>query len=68
MNSVIKEYLKSRILDNYVECYGDFDLSDVICRRYCALRLRCAIEQKEQFRIEQIEEMLAVNEIALKVQ
>jgi|WetSurMetagenome_2_1015567.scaffolds.fasta_scaffold474954_1 hypothetical protein len=68
MNSVIKEYLKSRILDNYVECYGDFDLSDVICRKYCALRLRCAIEQKEQFRIEQIEEMLAVNEIALKVQ
>jgi hypothetical protein len=40
----------------------------VICRKYCALRLRCAIEQKEQFRIEQIEEMLAVNEIALKVQ
>lgn len=68
MNSVIKEYLKSRILDNYVECYGDFDLSDVICRKYCALRLRCAIEQKEQFRIEQIEEMLAVHEIALKVQ
>jgi hypothetical protein len=64
----MKEYLKSRILDNYVECYGDFDLSDIICRKYCALRLRCAIEQKEQFRIEQIEEMLAVNEIALKVQ
>jgi hypothetical protein len=65
---VIKEYLKSRILDNYVECYGDFDLSDTICRKYCALRLRCAIEHKEQFRIEQIEEMLAANEIALKVQ
>jgi hypothetical protein len=68
MNSVTKEFLKSRILDNYVECYGDFDLSDTICRKYCALRLRCAIEQKEQFRIEQIEDMLAVNEIALKVQ
>jgi hypothetical protein len=64
----MKGYLKSRILDNYVDCYGDFDLSDVICRKFCALRLRCAIEQKEQFRIEQIEEMLAVNEIALKVQ
>jgi hypothetical protein len=68
MNSVIKEFLKSRILDNYVECYGDFDLSDIICRKYCALRLRCAIEQKEQFRIEQIEDLLTVDEIALTVQ
>jgi hypothetical protein len=64
----MKEFLKSRILDNYVECYGDFDLSDMICRKYCALRLRCAIEQKEQFRIEQLEDLLAVNEITLKIQ
>lgn len=64
----MNEFLKSKILDNYVECYGDFDLSDMICRKYCALRLRCAIEQKEQFRIEQLEDLFTFNEISLKIQ
>lgn len=64
----MNEFLKSKILDNYVECYGDFDLSDMICRKYCALRLRCAIEQKEQFRIEQLEDLFTFNEIPLKIQ
>jgi hypothetical protein len=64
----MNEFLKSKILDNYVECYGDFDLSDMICRKYCALRLRCAIEQKEQFRIEQLEDLFTFNEMPLKMQ
>ena len=64
----MNDLLKSKILDNYVECYGDFDLSDIICRKYCALRLRCAIEQKEQFRIEQLEDLFAANEISVKIQ
>ncbi len=65
---MIKEIVKSRILDNYVDCFGDFDLSDTICRKFCAMRLRCAIEHKELFRIEQIEDMLAAHEIALTIQ
>jgi len=65
---MLNEFLKSKLLDNYVECYGDFDLSDTICRKYCALRLRCAIEQKEQLRIGQIEDLLAFNEASLKIQ
>ena len=68
MKIVMNDLLKSKILDNYVECYGDFDLSDIICRKYCALRLRCAIEQKEQFRIEQLEDLFAANEISVKIQ
>jgi hypothetical protein len=54
--------------DNFVECFGDFNFSNKICRKYCALRLRCAIEQGEQMRMEQIEDWMAVQEMPSKVQ
>ena len=40
-------------LDEHMGCFGDFRISDPICKKYCALNLRCAIEsgQKEQMEI-----------------
>lgn len=64
----MNDLLKIKMMDNYLDCYGDFNLSDTVCRKYCALRLRCAIEQQEQLRIEQIEDMMSVDEIQLKLQ
>lgn len=59
---------KNRFENKYVECFGDFCLSDAVCRKYCALRLRCAIEQKEQIGIEQLEDLFTFQEIPLKIQ
>jgi hypothetical protein len=55
-------------MDNEVECFGDFNITKAVCRKYCALRLRCAIEKKEQSQIKQLEELIAVQEIPLKLQ
>lgn len=64
----MNDLLKIKLMDNYLDCYGDFNLADTVCRKYCALRLRCAIEQQDQMRIEQIEDMMAADEIQLKLQ
>jgi len=59
---------KLSLFDHYLECFGDLDLKDPVCRRYCALRLKCAIEQTEQNRLVQLEDMINAQEIPLTVQ
>lgn len=64
----MKDFLKMRLIDKYLECFGDLDLNDPICRKHCALRLKCAIEQVEQNRLMQIEDSMNLEEVSLKVQ
>ncbi len=44
---------KKVVHDDHLGCFGDFDLKDPICKRFCSLNLRCAIEcyQNDQFEI-----------------
>lgn len=51
-----------------VECYGRFDFKAVLCRKFCGVRLRCAVEQSEQLKIEQLEDMISAYEISSKIQ
>ena len=51
-----------------VECYGRFDIKQRLCRKYCALRLRCAVEQLDQSRLEQLEDLMTAYEITSKIQ
>ena len=52
--------------DDHLGCFGDFDLSDRLCRRLCALRLRCAIERNQNDRLEILEELVSMEEIVIK--
>lgn len=54
--------------EDAVDCFGRFDIRAGICRKYCAMRLRCAIEQSEQMRIEQLEDLMNSSEITGNVQ
>ena len=58
----------AKLVDHYMECFGDLNLADPVCRKYCALRLKCAIEQIEQNRLVQLEDLINIQEIPLKVQ
>ena len=60
--------LKDNHVDNYVECFGNLKIKDIICRKYCALRLKCAIERNEQKRMMQIEDLMDYQEVPLKIQ
>jgi hypothetical protein len=41
------------------ECFGDYDKNNPLCSNYCALRLRCAIEQDNDMRSELLDELFA---------
>lgn len=44
-----------------LDCMGEFNREDHICRNLCALRLRCAIEHSQKARLELIEDIMASN-------
>ena len=54
--------------DHLLGCFGEFQREEPICRRYCALRLRCAIESAHNVRMEILEEMVLCEGTNNKVQ
>ena len=54
--------------EDIVECFGRFDIQARICRKFCALRLRCAVEQSQQMRIEQLEDLMNSYEATTSIQ
>ena len=54
--------------DNALGCFGTFERSNALCRNYCALRLKCVIEQNNNIRMELLDEWLAEQDEALKIQ
>lgn len=54
MNNIV--YTVIPIIENE-ECFGEYNKNDPLCSNYCALRLRCAIEQDNNIRNELLEEL-----------
>lgn len=63
-----KELAQSVLLDDYLGCFGSFDISDTVCKRFCALNLRCAIEQQQYAHIELLDELVSESGMDLKIQ
>jgi hypothetical protein len=57
-----------RRLDRYIGCFGNYGPEDPICRQGCALRIRCAIDQEQNVRMELIEDLMGSNDLPLKLQ
>ena len=55
------------LADDQIGCIGDFDSTDDICKKYCALNLRCAIEHYQNERLEAIEDIVASNSTFIKI-
>jgi hypothetical protein len=51
-----------------VGCFGDFNSSDPICKQHCALRLRCAIERNQNDRLELLDDLMATEDVFIKIQ
>lgn len=56
------------LLNDRLDCMGEFNRDDDICRSHCALRLRCAIEHSKKTRLELIEDIMASNSEFTKIQ
>jgi hypothetical protein len=51
-----------------LDCFGGFQKENSVCRKHCALNIRCAIEQDQNNRIELFEDMMAVEEQFSRIQ
>ena len=65
---MIYEMDNETLLDNHLDCMGEFNNGDDVCRKHCALRLRCAIEHSQKARLELIEDIMASNDTFIKFQ
>ena len=54
-------------LDQYVGCFGRYRHTDDICRKRCAVSLRCAIDHDQSERYEILEELVSASDIVMKV-
>ena len=59
---------KEMHLMDQLDCFGGFHQENPICRKYCALNIRCAIEQDQTNRMEMFEDMMSVEEQFSKIQ
>ena len=63
-----KELIDLLSLDDHLGCFGGFDLKDPICKKFCALSLRCAIEQEQNARFELLDELVSTDSLYIKIQ
>jgi len=56
------------LLDGHLGCFGEFNSKDPICKKFCALNIRCAIESNQYNLMEFLEDMASSNEIFMKIQ
>ncbi len=45
------------VLEHHVGCFGEFNPEDRICREFCALCIRCAIESDQVAKMEILEDL-----------
>ena len=45
------------VLEHHVGCFGEFNPGDRICRKFCALCIRCAIESDQVTKMEILEDL-----------
>jgi len=49
-------------------CFGNFNIEDNICRKFCALSLRCSIENDQNSRMELLEDLLSAENLNERIQ
>jgi len=54
---MIDEFRIKPVFSDRFTCFGEFELTDKICARYCAVRIRCAVEKEALARMEILEEL-----------
>ena len=45
------------VLEHHVGCFGEFNPEDRICRKFCALCIRCVIESDQVTKMEILEDL-----------
>ena len=63
-----KELMNKISFDNHLGCFGNFNIENPICKKLCALRLRCAIDRNKNTQMELLEDLISSSEMFIKIQ
>jgi hypothetical protein len=61
-----KELFERDRLSRYLQCFGEFDIEDPVCKALCALRLRCAVEYGQREQMDLMEGLFVSEDIRVK--
>jgi len=65
----MKKKLKNKIsFDNHLGCLGNFNIENLICKKFCALSLRCAIDRDKNTQMELLEDLISYDSMFIKIQ
>lgn len=56
------------LIAEHLGCFGQFSLEDPVCKAYCAVNLRCAIERNQNDRFEILQELAFSDDMIMKIQ
>ena len=65
---MIKELVNQISIDDHLDCLGNFNIEDPLCKKLCALNLRCAINRDKNVWLELLEDLLSYNDVFIKIQ
>ena len=51
---------------DHLGCFGNFSMADAVCKKHCAVRLRCAIESDQNEQMEILEDLASFGDIYMK--
>ncbi len=54
--------------EDHLGCFGNFNITDAVCKKYCVLRLRCAVAQDQSSRMDVLEDLLFPEGLTEKIQ
>jgi len=63
-----KELLDQISIDDHLDCLGNFNMEDPLCKKLCALSLRCAINRDKNVRLELLEDLISYDDVFIKLQ
>jgi hypothetical protein len=65
----MKEELMNQIsIDDHLGCLGNFNIEDPLCKKLCALSLRCAIDRDKNVQLELLEDLMSYDSVFIKMQ
>ncbi|GEM_PF-254700 len=59
MKRIKVKLVKPESLEGRLHCFGDFDPTDPICLKYCALNINCAIAKQEYSSFQVVDESIS---------
>ncbi len=62
-----KELMNKISLDAHLDCFGNFNIKNPICKTFCALSLRCAIDRDKNIKIDLLEDLISSSGIFSKI-